>query len=322
MNNSLMPRIHKAKIPTFPPLGAIALFSLFSLASVYAQGPGFLELAKTGTAQRVQVAIDQGQDVNVRNDSGETPLMVAAESNADPDVIIVLWKAGADSTAQDRVGLTPLMHAARANPSPGVIAALLDAGAQINAQFNGMTALMYAAKRNPNPQVIIVLLDAGADVQAKDLAGRTAFDYAQNNENLKSSDACNRLRVAPAVETRAQPRAAWPAYLLSIFIGFGTGHLYCGDGAGVLFLVGDVAGLALLLSGTQQSVSTPYGGQSSGDTLLFGLSIWLVSRIWEISDIGRAADRMRWAGRFADIVPVIDVDIQRTSLEVGASLSY
>jgi uncharacterized protein len=297
-------------------VGAIGLSCLFATGSAHAQATDFLELVKTETAQSVQVSIDQGQDVNVKSDFGETPLMLAAESNPDPDVIIVLRRAGADPNALDKFGLTPLMHVARVNPNPAAVAALLDAGAEINAQINGMTALMYAAQRNPNPRVIIMLLDAGADVRARDLAGNTAFDYAQHNEKLKSTDAFNKLRGAPTAEHGARPVAAWPAYVLCLFPGYGLGHLYCGDAAGGLFLIGDIVGPAILLLGAASSSA------SSDFPIALGLIILMVTRTWEISDIGKAVDRAKGAGRVADVVPRIDVAIQRTSFELGVSLKY
>jgi uncharacterized protein len=296
-------------------IGVIGLSCLFASGSAHAQATSFLELVKTGTALGVQASINQGQDVNLKSDFGETPLMVAAENNPDPDVIIALKRAGADPNASDNFGLTPLMHASRFNPNPATVAALLDAGAEINAQINGMTALMYAAQHNPNPRVIVVLLDAGADVRARDFAGETAFDYAQHNEKLKSTDACDRLRVAPTAMHGALPRAAWPAYILNIFPGFGLGHLYCGDAAGGLFLIADIVGPALILLGAASPLS--------GDPPIgLGLVVLMVSRIWEISDIGRAVNRAKEAGRVADFVPRIDVDIQRTSFELGVSLKY
>ena len=39
-----------------------------------------------------------------------------------------------------------------------------------------------------NPEVITVLLDAGADITLKSSGGKTAFDYAKNNESLKGTE--------------------------------------------------------------------------------------------------------------------------------------
>jgi ankyrin repeat protein len=55
---------------------------------------------------------------------------------------------------------------------------------------------MFAAMYNKNPEVITTLLTAGADVKAKDLRGKTAFDYAQKNARLTGTAAYRRLQEA------------------------------------------------------------------------------------------------------------------------------
>ena len=65
--------------------------SVLLAASVYAQTTDFFELVKTGTSQQVQAAIDKGADVNALTTiGGNTPLMLAAGYNQDPEVITVL----------------------------------------------------------------------------------------------------------------------------------------------------------------------------------------------------------------------------------------
>ena len=123
----------------------------------------FCELVKTETPQNVQAAIS-GVDVNAESSLGMTALMCAAEYNPNPEVITVLLKAGADVNAQDKYGTTPLM---------------------------------FAAKNIwEHPEVITILLDAGADGKAKNDQGKTAFDEAQQNQNLKDTDAYRQLQEA------------------------------------------------------------------------------------------------------------------------------
>jgi ankyrin repeat protein len=90
-----------------------AAFSvLVALSSVCAQTTVFFELAKTGTLQNIQAAINQGADINARDKIGGTVLMYAAQCNTNPEVITVLLKAGADPKAHDKNGQTSLMAAA------------------------------------------------------------------------------------------------------------------------------------------------------------------------------------------------------------------
>ena len=46
---------------------------------------------------------------------------------------------------------------------------------------------------NENSAVITVLLDAGADPKARNMGGKTPWDYAKDREPLKGSDAYWRL---------------------------------------------------------------------------------------------------------------------------------
>ena len=114
--------------------------------------------------ERVQAAIDKGEDPNARDKDGVTPLMYAAGYNQNPQVITTLLKAGADINARDR--------------------------------YNNMTPLMYAAWFNQNPELITTLLDAGADAKAKSSVGKTAFDFAQYNLKLIGTAAHRKLEEA------------------------------------------------------------------------------------------------------------------------------
>ena len=94
---------------------------------------------------------------------------------------------GADLMARDENGNTPLHRAAEFG-TPEVIQALLDVGADVMARdvFFGGTPLHFAA-RYGSPEVIQPLLGAGADAKAKDKQGKTAWNYAEDNKNLKGT---------------------------------------------------------------------------------------------------------------------------------------
>jgi len=167
----------------------------------------FLDLCETGNLQQIEEAINDGANINARNEDQETPLMWAAWGNPDPEVIAFLVKAGADIKAKDKEGDAPLMFAAISNSSAKIITALVEAGADVNAQNDkGSTPLILAVKFNtedleaqrsePSPEVIITLLQLGADAKIKDNELKMAIDYAKEVESLKDTDALKQLNDA------------------------------------------------------------------------------------------------------------------------------
>jgi len=87
----------------------VVVVALFALASAYAQATD-LGVVISGTPQDVQAAIDKGADVNARSGS-ETPLILAARHNPNPEVITTLLRAGADGKAKSNEGKTAFDYA-------------------------------------------------------------------------------------------------------------------------------------------------------------------------------------------------------------------
>lgn len=67
---------------------------------------------KSNNVMALTSMIDQGVDVNTRNESGQTLLMVAAMQHAREKLIEALIYQGADIRARDKNGMNALMHAA------------------------------------------------------------------------------------------------------------------------------------------------------------------------------------------------------------------
>ena len=135
------------------------------------------------------------------------------------------------------------------------------------------------------------------------------------------------LLTAGAVfaQSAETPKAAWPAYGLAIFLGFGTGHWYLGE-SGTAFLIGDAGGMALMVGGYVYMAAALFNSASSGSfgssastittgTAVMGVGalVYAVSRIWEIVDIFGTTERVRQAGRVADLQPVIEARPQGVS---------
>lgn len=113
-------------------------------------------------------------DVNVINQAGETPLMLAAIKGRLPWVQTLVARGAHVNEA----GWTPL-HYAAAGPNEAVVRWLLEQGADLNARSpNGTTPLMMAAGYGGLSSVE-VLLAANADVRLKNDLGLTAADFAR-----------------------------------------------------------------------------------------------------------------------------------------------
>ena len=119
--------------------------SLFQVG-VHAAAPENLFTAVTSQDLMALAAmVDRGADVNVRNDAGQTPLMIAATQHGSEKLIEQLVFQGADIRARDKNGMTALMHAA-------------GKGEEQNAEQ---------------------LLQLGVDPDIKDNSGKTLMDYAK-----------------------------------------------------------------------------------------------------------------------------------------------
>jgi ankyrin repeat protein len=148
---------------------------------------GLLSIYENTTLAEVQELIKAGADVNAKDKSGWTPLIFAARSNPNPEIITALITAGADVNAKcENLGWPPLIWAAIANPNPEIITALIKAGADVNAKSKiGWTPLMSAAGYKKNSEIITALTKAGADTGERCNEGKTALDYARENKNTK-----------------------------------------------------------------------------------------------------------------------------------------
>lgn len=109
----------------------------------------------------------------------ERNLLYPAVHGGDPQMIHLLVARGIDVNHRDESQDTPLIIAAW-NGSPEVISALVEAGADVNARrIDGRTALHLAASHG-RTDVVRLLIAAGADPTIPDESGATAIDVARD----------------------------------------------------------------------------------------------------------------------------------------------
>ena len=133
-----------------------SVFILFSIGFVVGI-PHKTEVAET---DYVKDSGQQNTDLNVKNDSGDTLLMLAA-SDGRTDIVKVLLAKGADVNAKNNDGATALLYAIDGGHTD-TVKVLLAKGADINARtYNGFTALMIA-KEKGHKDIVRILKEAGA----------------------------------------------------------------------------------------------------------------------------------------------------------------
>ena len=143
--------------------------------------PLFAAATRNGNPEVVQVLIQAGASLEVRDKWQYTPLHRAAENNVNPEIVQVLIQAGADLEVRDKWAYTPpASGGGEETDNPEVAKALVQAGASLEArnQWN-YTPLHRAAAKNRNPAVL-ENPDPGSQAEAwRARAGRKKAPSAQ-----------------------------------------------------------------------------------------------------------------------------------------------
>lgn len=143
----------------------------------------FITQIKEGQLQNVQFLLAKGADVNVQNDRGQTPLMVAA-SFGHEDITRVLLEYGAKINTHCHDGQTALIAAA-IRGFDRLVQMLVMSGANVDEGVRcGKVALSQAAAYGQD-KIVQFLLDAGADVEAFGVSGETALGMAAAGGHMK-----------------------------------------------------------------------------------------------------------------------------------------
>jgi uncharacterized protein len=133
--------------------------------------------ARGGLARELDELLAMGLPPNLRNEKGDSLLMLASY-NGHADAVRVLLERGADPDLANDRGQTPLAGAAFKGDIE-VTRLLLDRGAAVDGRSDGgKTPLMMAAMFN-RTEMVDLLLAHGADPEARDAAGHDARTAAE-----------------------------------------------------------------------------------------------------------------------------------------------
>ena len=151
----------------------------------------------TSSLDTVKLLLENGADVNLKNDNKATPLLMAARiSNIDSsyDTVKLLLEYGADVNLKNIDGWTALMMSARYSNTDSTfntVKLLLEYGADINLKNNeGWTTVMLAARYSNNESsldTVKLLLKHNPDVNLFKNNGHSALMIATKYSNDGSS---------------------------------------------------------------------------------------------------------------------------------------
>ena len=142
------------------------------------------------SAKEIEVLIQQGADVNIKNKDGNTALIIASEKGS-LDLVNILLEGGADVQQKDGRGWTALMWASSCR-NKEIVEMLISKGADINAKSQeGNTALMWASLQG-HKEIVKMLLKKGADVNIENERGETALTIAKRENNSEVVEIINK----------------------------------------------------------------------------------------------------------------------------------
>jgi ankyrin repeat protein len=143
-----------------------------------------LEAAYRNDVEAARRLIDEGADVNAKDETQQSAYLIAtSEVGDDPRLLELTLGAGADVNAKDSYNGTGLIRAAERG-YPRVIRRLLETDVEVDhVNRLGWTALLEAVILGeggpPHVETVRLLVDAGADATIPDESGTTALQHAR-----------------------------------------------------------------------------------------------------------------------------------------------
>mmetsp|Transcript_3827 Transcript_3827/g.9904 ORF Transcript_3827/g.9904 Transcript_3827/m.9904 type:complete len:256 (+) Transcript_3827:42-809(+) len=153
----------------------------------------FLEAVDRGEHESAIEMLKKGQQINVADERGETP-MHKATRRGDKEFVVTLLKLGAVADYSDVDGVTPIMIAVQYGRDD-LVAIFMQKGVNMLAKTNEGMTLLHAAVYSGHEATVATLLrveDVGEMLEQKDTNGRTPLQVA----SFRSSKAVCEMLVS------------------------------------------------------------------------------------------------------------------------------
>lgn len=148
----------------------IGIFGLYISALINAMQKGRNTMA--------EILIEKGADINAKDNSDQTPLLIAIKQE-NKDIIRLLLEKSVDINALTKNGQTPLLYGLEQGSHDDIIQLLIKQNGDINVEDNyGRIPLLYAMQKQRHNNIIQLLIKNGADVNVKDRRCRTPLFLA------------------------------------------------------------------------------------------------------------------------------------------------
>lgn len=159
-----------------------------------------LEAARKGEIAIAEQLIQNGAEINSKNNFGYTVLIIAADNGHD-FIIELLIRHGSEINARDNFGRTALMFAAK-NGQMTSLELLIQGGAKINIESNsGSTALILAARHGYTTTAFRILCEMTSE-QIQDFSTTPERVNLVNQFKQSLKDNANRIYdiLMPSIE--------------------------------------------------------------------------------------------------------------------------
>lgn len=147
-----------------------------------------VDAVKNNNLEFAKELIAKGADVNQKNSSGNS-LLIVSSADGNAEMVQLLLSSGAALSAVDVNMKATALHAAAYLGHPKVMKLLVEQGIDLDIQgpYNGYTALHDAVLQN-NTEGVKILVESGANIDLEGHDGNTPLMLAKRQGNIEISD--------------------------------------------------------------------------------------------------------------------------------------